>query len=82
MMATKRPEFYDQRCQETVGMIGDDYIRCEKPAVMLIQHRSRAEGPYYMCLECGTHNLDNRNAELLAGSRSSTGDGEEPADAS
>lgn len=30
---------------------------------MLLQHRGRSEGPYFMCLECGEHNARNRNAE-------------------
>ena len=55
----------DARCQETKGMIGEDYIRCGKPAIMKIQHVGRDEGPYLMCLFCGTHNADNRRAIVL-----------------
>ena len=57
----------DAKCQETFGMIGQKYLECGKPAVMQVQHRGRDEGPYYMCLECGTHNADNRNAEVIDG---------------
>lgn len=52
-------------CEETLGMVGDAYIRCNGPAIMKIKHRGRAEGPYYMCLIHGCHNADNRDAEVL-----------------
>ncbi len=52
-------------CQETTGMIGNMYIRCRRPAVMVIQHRGRDEGPYPMCHPCGDHNARNRNADLV-----------------
>lgn len=56
------------RCEEVTGVIGDDtYIHCGATAVVLIQHRGRTEGPYFMCLRCGDHNLRHRDAELLAG---------------
>ena len=58
-------DFTGKRCQETTGMVGDDYLRCGQLAVMLIQHRGRSEGPYFMCLSCGTHNIVHRNAQLL-----------------
>jgi hypothetical protein len=50
-------------CEETTGMIGDTYIRCERPATTLVQHRGRTEGPYWMCATCASHNLENRDAE-------------------
>ena len=53
-------------CEETCGVIGDQYLCCGKPAVMLIHHRGRAEGPYFMCLEHGVHNCANRDAALIA----------------
>ena len=53
-------------CQETTGMIGNEYLQCGAPAVALIQHRGRHEGPYYMCLGCANHNIHNRNADLVA----------------
>lgn len=61
-----------ETCEETVGMIGDEYLRCGRPAVVLVQHRNREEGPYSMCLECGDHNIANRNAEALEASASVT----------
>lgn len=60
------PSFDGKTCEETYGMIGEKYLYCGRPAVMLIQHRGRAEGPYFMCLNCGEHNARNRNAEVLA----------------
>lgn len=53
-------------CEETFGMVGDDYLRCGKPSVVRLQHRGRAEGPYVMCLDCAVHNIANRNAQALA----------------
>ena len=53
-------------CQETTGMIGNEYLRCGAPAVALIQHRGRHEGPYYMCRGCADHNVHNRNADVVA----------------
>lgn len=50
-------------CEETLGMIGNEYVRCGRPAPTLVQHRGRAEGPYWMCREHAAHNLHNRNAE-------------------
>lgn len=52
-------------CEETWGMVGDKYLRCGKPSVVQVQHRGRAEGPYFMCLEHGWHNVKNRNAEAI-----------------
>lgn len=52
-------------CEETTGMIGDKYLRCGRPAVMVVQHRGRNEGPYAMCRECGWHNCRNRNAGVV-----------------
>lgn len=55
----------ERRCQETVGMVGSVYLRCNAPAAMRVQHRGRTEGPYDMCLECGAHNVSNRDAEVI-----------------
>ena len=56
----------DERCQEIHGMLGSIPLRCGTPAVMQVQHRGRAEGPYFMCEACGSHNVNNRNAEVIA----------------
>lgn len=52
-------------CHETTGMIGDSYICCGLPAVAIVQHRDRTEGPYPMCFGCANHNTHNRNAEVI-----------------
>lgn len=51
-----------RRCEEVVGMLGSQYLRCGAPAVVIIQHRGRTEGPYAMCFECADHNMLHRNA--------------------
>lgn len=50
-------------CQEVLGADHRDYIRCGAPAFILVQHRGRDEGPYWMCKEHAFHNIGNRNAE-------------------
>ena len=52
-------------CEETTGFDErtQQYIRCGRPAVALIKHRGRIEGPYWMCPEDADHNIKNRNAE-------------------
>lgn len=54
------------RCQEVKDAIGDLLIRCHVPAVVLVQHNGRSEGPYYMCAWCWDHNIRNRNARAEA----------------
>lgn len=51
------------RCEETEGMIGDQYLRCGDPAKTLVKHRGRSEGPYWMCPVHADHNIHNRDAE-------------------
>jgi hypothetical protein len=50
-------------CEETTGMIREEYLRCGKPAVAII--KSRDVNPYAMCLMCADHNINNRNATLI-----------------
>lgn len=52
-------------CEETTGTIGDTYLRCGAPAVVLLRYRGRDEGPYAMCYACADHNLRNRNAGVV-----------------
>lgn len=54
-------------CQEVVMVVGDRSFQCGDRAIVQVQHRGRAEGPYFMCLKCGAHNIRNRDAELIAG---------------
>jgi hypothetical protein len=51
------------RCEETLGMVGSQYLRCNAPATIQVQHKGRDEGPYWMCREHAAHNIHNRNAE-------------------
>ncbi len=53
------------RCQETTGMIGDHYTRCNRPAVVVVKHLGRNEDPYAMCELCASHNVGNRGAVVL-----------------
>ena len=55
----------DRTCEETTGMIGEQYLRCGAPAVVLVKHKGRNEGPYFMCGPCANHNVRNRRAEPL-----------------
>lgn len=58
-------------CEETTGtatfgdLVCDMYLRCGKPAIALVKHRDRNEGPYFMCGPCAYHNTRNRNSEAL-----------------
>ncbi len=52
-------------CQETTGMIGDNYIRCgTTPVVAEVTFVSRNEGPYAMCHPCMDHNVRNRGGTI------------------
>lgn len=52
-------------CEEAVGSIGIHPIQCNAPAVALIQHIGRNEGPYFMCGPCSNHNVKNRHAKAI-----------------
>lgn len=51
-------------CEEVLMMVGEQYIRCGDPAVMVVKHVGRREGPYRMCAGHGTHNVANRGAVI------------------
>jgi hypothetical protein len=55
----------ERKCQETTGAIGNLYLRCGKPAVAVVQHRGRSEGPYDLCEACADHNVRNRNGYVV-----------------
>jgi hypothetical protein len=61
----------DPTCEETHGYDedADMYLRCGKLAAILVQHRGRTEGPYWMCRFHAAHNIDNRNAEDITPER-------------
>lgn len=50
-------------CEETRGMVGQDYIRCGKPAVAIV--KTKDTNPYAMCLMDAYHNIANRGAILV-----------------
>ena len=52
-------------CEETTGMIGEWYTHCGAPAVCIVQHRGRSEGPYAMCRADASHNVRHRDAEVV-----------------
>lgn len=55
----------DARCQEASTFSMTDYIACARPAVAIIQHNGRSEGPYYMCGPCAHHNIRHRDARAV-----------------
>ncbi len=55
----------DAKCQEASIFSTEKYIPCFAPAVAIVQHIGRSEGPYYMCLMCAVHNVDNRHAKIV-----------------
>ena len=57
----------EHTCQETTGMIGEQYIRCGKTAYVLVQHVGRSEGPYWLCAECADHNIRRRGGRDITG---------------
>lgn len=58
--------FRGHTCQETPRMLGNMPLKCGAPAVALVQHRCREEGPYFMCAPCADHNIHNRNGFAVA----------------
>lgn len=50
-------------CQETWGMIGEEYLRCGQPAVAIV--KGRDVNAYYMCDACASHNVNNRNCRYV-----------------
>lgn len=51
-------------CQETTGMIGQIYLRCERPATVIVWHNKDGKA-YPMCPMCGDHNIRNRGGIQL-----------------
>ncbi len=52
-------------CVETLAMVGDKYVCCGWPAVAIVKHVGRDEGPYAMCLSHAAHNVGNRGAVVV-----------------
>lgn len=55
-----------RKCEEASAMSIESYIPCGLPAILLVHHTGRKEGPYFMCKECADHNVSNRRAKILA----------------
>jgi len=55
--------FVGKTCQEASSMSFKTFIPCCKPATMLVKNRDPE--PYFMCLGCAWHNVNNREAKLL-----------------
>ncbi len=53
---------FDRRCEERIGSAG---YQCGAPAKVLVKHKGRNEGPYFMCLPCADHNILHRDGEAL-----------------
>jgi hypothetical protein len=58
-------DWTDKTCQEAYGMIGEEHVRCGKEALMLVKHAGRHEGPDFMCLMHGIHNVNHRGGICL-----------------
>lgn len=53
-------------CEETTGATPDgDYTRCGAPATVVVLSE-RGKRLYFMCNHCGSHNIHNRGAKLVA----------------
>jgi hypothetical protein len=62
----KVPE--DAECQDPLGMVGGRYIRCGRPAKMIVALGD--DHPYYMCRECARFAVMHRGGKYLLGGSS------------
>jgi len=60
---TRVPE--DAECQDTRGMVRGRYIRCGKPAKVIVALDD--DHPYYMCRPCAQFCVANRGGKYLLG---------------
>ena len=61
----KVPE--DAECQDALGMVGNRFIRCGRPAKVIIALEDDHDHPYYMCRECSLHCVRNRGGKYILG---------------
>jgi hypothetical protein len=62
----------DAECQDTLGMVGNRFIRCARPAKVIVALGD--DHPYYMCRECAQFAVMRRGGKyLLGGSNGSAG---------
>ena len=64
----KVPE--DAECQDALGMVGNRFIRCGRPAKVIIALEDDHDHPYYMCRECSLHCVRNRGGKYILGGSS------------
>ena len=60
---TKVPE--SAECQDTRGIVRGRYIRCAKPAKVIVTLGD--DHPYYMCRQCAQYCVANRGGKYLLG---------------
>jgi hypothetical protein len=65
----KVPE--EAECQDTRGMVGGRYIRCARPAKVIVALND--DHPYYMCRECARFAVMQRGGKYLLGGSSGAG---------
>ena len=56
----------DAACQDTRGKIGKRYIRCARPAKVIVA-LGDDDHPYYMCRECALHGVRHRGGKYILG---------------
>lgn len=61
---TKVPE--DAECQDTLGMLRGRYLRCARPAKVIVA-LGNDEHPYYMCRDCAWFCVINRGGRYILG---------------
>ena len=61
---SKVPE--DAECQDTRGKVGKRYIRCARPAKVIVA-LGDDDHPYYMCRECALHCVRHRGGKYILG---------------
>jgi len=60
----KVPE--DAECQDPLGMAGGRYIRCGRPAKVIVA-LGDDDHPYYMCRECALHCVRHCGGKYILG---------------
>ena len=50
-------------CEEASTLSKEDFIPCLRPAIAIVDNGD--SHPYFMCLNCATHNERNRGAKIL-----------------
>jgi hypothetical protein len=70
----KYPEWNDRKvpedaeCQDPLGMVGERYIRCGRPAKVIVALGD--DHPYYMCRQCAQFAVMHRGGKYLLGGSS------------